>query len=174
MVLAAALAACGGPGVKSDWERQHEQQLVPREEPVVLPAYPGKRELIEFTVDAAGGFRFFIDPASLSVGSDGEVRYVLVARSAQGVENVSFEGMRCNSAELRLYALGRGGAWTGMSGEWRSMRERSAQRWQLTLFREFFCPLKDPITNVREGIQALRDGGHPALKGLTRDIPRGF
>jgi hypothetical protein len=160
LALAAALAACSGP--------------VPRDEPVVLPAYPERRELIEFAVDAAGGFRFFIDPASLSVGSDGEVRYVLVARSAEGGENVSFEGMRCNSAELRLYAFGRGGAWTGMPGEWRSMRERGAQRWHTTLFREFFCPQKDPIRNVREGIQALREGGHPAVKGLTGDIPRGF
>ncbi|MGH8517244.1 MAG: CNP1-like family protein [Panacagrimonas sp.] len=138
------------------------------------PAYPGKQALIEFAVDTAGGFRFFIDPASLSVGSDGEVRYVLVARSAEGAENVSFEGMRCNSAELRLYALGRGGAWTGLAGEWRSMRERSVQRWHATLFREFFCPQKDPIASVREGIQALREGGHPAVKGLTGDIPRGF
>jgi hypothetical protein len=161
LVLAAALAACSGPGA-------------PREEPVVLPAYPGKEELIEFKVDAAGEFRFFIDPASLSVGSDGEVRYALVARSAQGVENVSYEGMRCNSADLRLYAFGRGGAWTGTPGEWRAMRERSAQRWHTTLFREFFCPQKEPIRNVREGIQALRDGGHPAVRGLTGDIPRGF
>ena len=160
LVVAAALAACSGPGV--------------REEPVTLPAYPGKRALIEFAVDAPGGFRFFIDPAALSVGSDGEVRYALVARSAQGAENVSYEGMRCNSAEVRVYALGRDGAWAGTPGEWRSMRERGAQRWHSTLFREFFCPQKDPITNARDGIQALRDGGHPAAKGFTRDIPRGF
>lgn len=174
MVLVAGLAACGS-GVKSDWERQHEQQLAaPREEPVVLPAYPARRELIEFQVEQASGFRFFIEPASLSVGTDGEVRYVLVARSAAGAENVSFEGMRCNSAELRLYAFGREGAWAGTPGAWRSMQERGVQRWHRTLFREYFCPLKDPIANVREGVQALRDGGHPTVKGLTGDIPRGF
>jgi hypothetical protein len=174
LVLVAALAACSGPAVKSDWERQHERDLAPEEAPVVLPAYPGKVGLIEFKADAADGFRFFVDPATLSVGADGEVRYVLVARSTQGAENVSFEGMRCNSAELRLYAFGRDGAWAGTPGAWRSLQERGVQRWHRALFREYFCPLKDPIANAREGVQALRDGGHPAVKGLTGDIPRGF
>ena len=175
LFLAVALAACSGPGVKSDWERQHERELAltPKEEPLLLPAYPAARGLIEFPVEGASGFRFFVDPATLSVGAGGEVRYVLVARSAQGAENVSFEGMRCNSAELRVYALGRDGAWAARPGEWRSMQERSVQRWHTTLFREYFRPLKDPIANAREGVQALRDGGHPTVKGLTGDIPRG-
>jgi hypothetical protein len=159
--LAAALAACGH-GEKSDWERKHEERLPPPEEAVALPSYPKAEQLIEFFVAATSTFRFFIDAASISVGSDGVVRYVLVARSATGVDNVSFEGMRCTTGEVRTYALGRDGAWTGKPGEWRSIQPRSVQRWHNALYREYFCPQREPIGSAREGVDALRRGGHPA------------
>lgn len=41
------------------------------------------------------------------MGSDGIVRYVLVARSSAGTESVSFEGMRCATREVRIYAAQR-------------------------------------------------------------------
>lgn len=62
---------------------------------------------------ATSEFRFFVDAATLSVSDDGIVRYVLVARSPGGVDNVSLEGMRCATSEVRIYALGRDGAWVG-------------------------------------------------------------
>ena len=120
-------------------------------------------------VAATSEFRFFIDPASLSVGSDGVVRYVLVARSPAGVDNVSFEGMRCTSAEVRTYALGRDGAWTAKPGAWRTIEPRSVQRWHNALYREYFCPQKAPIGSAREGIDALRRGGHPFARGFSGD-----
>lgn len=154
----AALAACGH-APKSDWERQHEDRL-PAEEAAPLPQYPKREQLIEFFVSAASDFRFFIDPASLSVGDDGVVRYVLVARSPGGVENVSFEGMRCATAEVRLYAVGRDGGWAGKPGEWREIRPRSVQRWHNALYREYFCPQRQPIRSAEEGVSVLRRGGY--------------
>jgi hypothetical protein len=163
------IAGCGH-GETSDWERKHEERLAaPAEEALALPAYPKTGELIEFFVAATSEFRFFIDPASLSVGSDGVVRYVLVARSPAGVDNVSFEGMRCTSAEVRTYALGRDGAWTGKPGAWRTIEPRSVQRWHNALQREYFCPQKAPIGSAREGIDALRRGGHPFARGFSGD-----
>jgi hypothetical protein len=169
LLACAALASCGTTGEKSDWERKHEERLPPAEEALALPAYPRTGQLIEFFVAATSEFRFFIDPASLSVGSDGVVRYVLIARSPAGVDNVSFEGMRCTSAEVRTYALGRGGAWTGKPGAWRSIEPRSVQRWHNALYREYFCPQKEPIASAREGIDALRHGGHPFARGFSGD-----
>lgn len=156
--LVALLAGCGH-GPKSDWERKHEDRLPPPEEAVALPSYPKADQLIEFFVAATSEFRFFIDAASISVGDDGVVRYVLIARSPAGVDNVSFEGMRCTSAEVRIYALGRDGAWAGKPGEWRTIEPRSVQRWHNELYREYFCPQKQPIGSAREGISALRRGG---------------
>ena len=168
LCLCILIAGCGH-GEKSDWERRHEERLPPAEEALALPAYPKTGELIEFFVAATSDFRFFIDAASLSVGSDGVVRYVLVARSLAGVDNVSFEGMRCTSAEVRTYALGRDGAWTGNPGAWRSIEPRSVQRWHNALYREYFCPQKAPIASAGEGVDALRRGGHPFSRGFSGD-----
>ena len=171
-----ALAACGQPhGPKSEWERKHEDRLPPPppEEAAPLPPYPQRSQLIEFFVAATTEFTFFIDATSLGVGAGGVVRYVLVARSASGVENVSFEGMRCATSEVRLYAVGRDGRWSGKPGEWRTIAPRSVQRWHNALYREYFCPQKEPILGAQEGIDALRRGGHPLSKGFSGDEPRG-
>jgi hypothetical protein len=138
------LAACGAA------EQQRDE----------LPTPPQKRgELIEFFVAATSEFRFFVDAASLSVGSDGIVRYVLVARSPAGTENVSFEGMRCATREVRIYALGRDGAWVGRETEWRPIQPRGAHVWHNELYREYFCPYREPIGSAAKAVQALRTGG---------------
>lgn len=175
LALALALAGCGHAPT-SDWERKHEVALPSTDrasEVPPLPRYPQSRELIEFYVAATSEFRFFIDPASVSVADGGVVHYVLVARSGAGAENVSFEGMRCDRGEVRIYAVGRDGGWFGKPGEWRAIQPRSVQRWHNALYREYFCPQREAIASAREGVEALRRGGHPLSKGLGEDIPRG-
>jgi hypothetical protein len=171
--LLAALAGCAA-AEKSDWERKHEAQLASpaAAAPAVPPALPRERDLIEFFVAATSEFRFFVDPASVSVHKDGEVRYTLVARSSAGARNVTYEGMRCHSVEWRLYAIGRDGGWGGRAGEWRPIEPRSVQRWHNALFREYFCPQREPIASAAEGVEALRLGGHPLAKGLSGDAQR--
>lgn len=165
------LAACGASGPKSDWERANEEKLPAAEQQRdALPSPPQKRgELIEFFVAATSEFRFFVDAATLSVSDDGIVRYVLVARSPSGVDNVSFEGMRCATNEVRIYALGRDGAWVGRPTDWRVIEPRSVSRWHNELSRNYFCPQREPIVSAKEGVLALRQGGHPLTKGLGED-----
>jgi hypothetical protein len=148
----AALAGCGGaPVEKSDWELKHESQLQsPSEPPVSLPRYPPRGELLEFSAGPSREFRFFIEDASLSVAG-GIVRYTLVARSAEGVQNVSYEGMRCETGEVRIYAVGRDGGWSGTPGAW-----RSPLAWHRPLYRDYFCPFRQAIHSPAEGIAALR------------------
>lgn len=166
------LAACGASGPKSDWERANEEKLPPAEQQRdVQPTFPPRErgELIEFFVAATSEFRFFVDAATLSVSNDGIVRYVLVARSPSGVDNVSFEGMRCATNEVRIYALGRDGAWVGRPTDWRAIEPRSVSRWHNELSRNYFCPQREPILNAKEGVLALRQGGHPLTKGLSQE-----
>jgi len=85
----------------------------------VLPAYPRREALIPFFVSATTESDFLVDGASLSVADDGVVRYTLVARSRQGAESVSFEGIRCSSGEYRLYATGAGRQGTPIKAPWR-------------------------------------------------------
>ncbi|MGH8690914.1 MAG: CNP1-like family protein [Burkholderiales bacterium] len=160
LALGVALAGCAS-GPTSDWERQQEGRLPPAEMAAPLPPFPRRADLVEFDVAATSEFRFFIDAGSLSVGPDGVVRYALVARSDAGAENVSYEGMRCRTGEVRIYAIGHDGRWGGKPGEWRAIVPRSVQRWHYALYREYFCPHKQPIASPREGVDALQRGGHP-------------
>jgi hypothetical protein len=165
-----ALAACSSskPQEQSDWERQNLQGVATEEE-VNPPDYPLAKNLLAFAVPEAGGFRFFIDRASLSVSKDGLVRYVLVARSPEGADNVTFEGLRCASSEQRLYAVARSDHnWTAARGTWRPV---SSPR-HVSLARDYFCPQSTSIRDASEGIRALESGGHPFARGFAGDPVR--
>ena len=168
---ALALAVHVGLGIaqpKSDWEIEAERRGW-KEGEYQLPPPPKANDLIEFFVSAGTDFRFFVDQQSLSVGKDGVVRYTLVARSPSGAESVTYEGLRCSEGRLRVYAYGRsGGAWNERESEWRPIEPKTTQRWHNALLREYFCPMKVPIFDPAEGIDALRRGGHPNAAGLQR------
>ena len=148
-------------GGKSDWELEQEKRNW-QEADVRLPPYPRDDALIEIRVSSDTRFRFFVDPASLSSGPDGVVRYTLVARSPSGYANVSYEGIRCAAKEFKVFALGGDGRWTGRAGEWRPIEPKAFQRWHNELYAWFLCPNRQPIASAAEGADALRRGGHPA------------
>jgi len=158
---------------KSDWERQNEARLGREnsESEVVtrFPAFPRRENLIKFEVPSEGGFAFFVDRTSIGVGEDEVVRYVLVARSPNGNQNVSFEGLRCASGELRRYAVGQPDAtWHASSSPWQPL----ARPWHLVLHQEFFCPQSVPPRTAAEAVRALQQGGHPFWKGFDADSLR--
>lgn len=162
LMFCATLAAGQSSGFKSDWELKQEARDW-QELDVTFPA-PPKGELIEFFVSAASGFRFFVDPQSLSVGNDGVVRYTLVARSPSGAENVSYEGMRCSTASYRIYALGHGSNWTRAQGDWKTIQPKSVQRWHEALWTEYLCPNRIPVSSAAQAVEYLRLGGHSDSK----------
>ena len=117
---------------------------------MTLPPYPPRGELLEFSLGPASEFRFFIEAASLSM-ADGLVRYVLIARSPAGVRNVTYEGMRCSSGEVRVYAVGREGGWSASPGGW-----RSPLPWHRELHRAYFCPIQYSVHSRDDALRALR------------------
>lgn len=165
LFLLLALHACGALAQdKSDWERENEDRLKQADEQVVPPPALDKARLIELKLGPAAvtDFHYYVDPATVSVGADRIVRYVVVGRSASGVENVRFEGIRC-PGEYRIYAVGRpDGSWGGQPTEWRWV-PKEARAAENALARRYFCPVKQAIRSPQEGVDALRAGGHPAL-----------
>lgn len=151
------------PAAKSDWERQQEALEI-RDGEVAFPALPSDG-LVEIKVSAATSFRFFIDPKALAVTPEGIVRYTLVARSPSGVENVSYEGMRCGGTGMvRVYGFAHDGKWSVNPGtEWKEIVPRTVQRWHSELRSRYFCPNRGTIATAAEGLDALRRGGHPAI-----------
>ena len=128
-----------------------------------LPAFPKPGNLIEFYVSAATHNHFFIDGSSLSVGADGVVRYVLVVKTAGGATDISFEGMRCNSGEYKLYAIGRDdGSWAkARVDDWRPIENKTVNRYHAALYGDYFCSDHTPIADAAAGREALRHGKRP-------------
>lgn len=133
------------------------------EEEVRFPAFPQDANLREFYVSELTTHKFFIDAATLGVGKDGVVRYVLVVRTGGGTTNVTFEGIRCESREFRIYATGhRDGMWAqAHRSEWRRIENKPANRHHAALSRYLLCPGGSPIRTPAEGQEALRLGKHP-------------
>lgn len=161
VVLLAAWAALCGPAQA----RPDEDEEPPRgwqEDEVVLPAAPKAENLLSFYVSATTDNRFYIDTAAISVGSDGVVRYTLVVDTPGGVRNVSYEGMRCESKERRLYAFGRAdGTWSkARAVRWERITDATNNRHHAALFVEYFCPRGTLVASAQEAITALKKGSH--------------
>lgn len=156
-----SLAAQAGLGLRD----QDEDPDAPKweEEALQLPAFPQEGSLREFYVSATTTHKYYIDAATLSVGKDGVVRYVLVVRTGGGATNITYEGMRCERGEFRIYATGhRDGSWVPARGSvWRLIENKPTNRYHAALSRDFFCPIGNAIYTADEGREALRLGKHP-------------
>lgn len=162
LLLAAMFASAA---VLADFEEDYESKQW-QEIEVQLPAAPKQESLLPFYVSAATENRFFIDGATLSVGNDGVVRYVLLVLTPQGARNVTYEGMRCETRERRIYASGRqDGTWSkARKNEWVRIQEVYANRQHAALFLEYFCPIGNIVQNAAEARNALIKGEHPDNK----------
>ncbi|TCK17455.1 CNP1-like family protein [Thiogranum longum] len=120
------------------------------EQGLVLPAYPDveSRDLIEVDLLLKNyPFRLLIDPASVSVGKDGVVRYTAIIKSRSGATNVIYEGIRCSRGQYRRYAFGgQAGFQLAMNSRWRYIRggERGAEAYLKVLYDHFICPSPAP------------------------------
>jgi hypothetical protein len=135
---------------------------LPKELEPELPRYPREEDLLPFQVSGATKNRFFIDGASIAPGDDGVVRYTIVIKSAAGVANVSFEGMRCSTREFKRYAFGRSdGSWASARDiQWRPIGSQDVNPYHSVLYQDFFCPGLIPVRSQREAIDALKSGQH--------------
>ena len=137
-----------------------------QEKAVALPAAPLPENLLPFYVSAATDNEFYVDGVSLTVGSDGVVRYTLVVQAAGGAKNISFEGLRCETRERRIYAIGRldGTLSKSQNEGWQRVRDVPANRHHAALFYDYFCPGGAIVADADEARDALRRGGHPETR----------
>ncbi len=107
--------------------------------PVVLP--PAPSDLLRVHVTNPGSMQFFVDGKSISVEPGHIVRYTLVAKTAEGPRNVSYEGIDCVQRQWKLYAVWRNGAgkWEPTQDIWHDIPAQSVQRIHSTLYDDNFC-----------------------------------
>lgn len=131
---------------------------------VDLPPWPKDADLIEFRPDLPESpFRFYLDGRNLSRDAkDAVVRYTLVAESASGARNVSFEGVRCTlKGGYRVYAYGTGGRFSPIgSSDWLPIPETGSEAFRHDLWRNRFCVPRETRPRTLKEIQgALRNQG---------------
>ena len=157
MLIVPLVAAAQMPGFD---ESQGEHQR--REEAQVpLPQYPKPENYLPFQVSATTPFGFFVDAKSISVGADGVVRYTVIAKSPDGVLNISFEGMRCADGEFRVYAFGKSdNTWfKPRDSKWKPIRSESRNAQRAVLYSDYFCAVTGNIASAEDGVRALKSGG---------------
>ena len=141
-ILTAAMLLHGTANAQAQFEEDFDDTTKPWEEIAVqLPPMPRAASLLPFYVSATATQSFAIAPESLSVGSDGVVRYVMVARSQSGAENTSYDGLRCASLEHKSYAFGHtDGTWSrSRRTAWVPITGNAANRQYAALAESFFC-----------------------------------
>lgn len=144
-----------------EYEFDHERPWV--ELQTQLPAYPNPENLLQFDAGPASTNLHYVDAPSITVGEDGVVRFTLVIKSPQGAMNVSYEGIRCQTAEKRTYAFGRNDkTWArARISRWMDLENIAQNYAQRALARYFFCPGDRIVKNSEEAIDALKAGVHP-------------
>ncbi len=161
MKMLAALMLCLPLVAHAEWgefEREFEQDKPWVEVAAQLPPFPKAENLIEFNVSSATRNRYFVDKESISVGADKVVRYTVVIEAAGGARNISFEGLRCETSERRLYAYGHAdGTWSkARNAGWERIKLRSLLSYQKALIEDHFCPNGINVRDGKEAAQSLQ------------------
>ena len=131
-----------------------------QEAEVQMPSAVQRDALREFQVTASSSNRFYVDESSLDVGPDYVVRFVMVVQSSGGAETVTYEGIRCNTGEYKLYAHGRpDGEWVPpRRSEWKPLRTVRAHLPQAALAKNYLCDGVAPPRSRDVALRGLREG----------------
>ena len=152
LALAGAIGAASAqyiPMPQADWK---EVEAPP-------PPALSTRGLIPLEITGSS-LRFGVDPASVTVAGDGVVRYVVVATSSSGTTNAMYEGIRCSSGEVKVYARHNpDSGWVPLrNAEWQPLQNRPNSRHSLTVARTGACIGQGPSGSASEIVRALRTG----------------
>jgi hypothetical protein len=91
-----------------------------------------------------------LDPDTLRVTPDGIIRYVMVATAASGSTYASYEGIRCLTGEVKIYARhGATGQWIPVKDpQWKPLNDNQPSPHALALARQGACNSRAPTSHV--------------------------
>jgi hypothetical protein len=116
---------------------------------------------------SASSLRFGVDPDSVSVGPDSVVRYVVVAAGSSGVTNGIYEGIRCSTGEVKVYARHNpDSGWVpAKGGDWKDLYSVPNARYSLAVARNGACLGRAPNGPA---VQIVRDLRAPVDRRFER------
>jgi CNP1-like family len=124
-----------------------------------LPPLPQESNLLPFEVSGNTPLQFAIDRNSLSVGSDGVVRYTVVVTSPAGARNVNYEGIRCDTYEWRLYAglnADHDGWDRTVANEFTRIENGALNAYHAALYQDYMCANKMPTGKAAQILENIR------------------
>jgi len=144
LVLMAGLAVAQIADSDPDWK----ESAVP-----APPAFETSR-VIDLDMPRHMAVRLGVDPESIRVTGDGVVRFVMVARSPGGSVNATYEGIRCKTAEVKLYARYTSAkVWSSVSNpEWTPLRNNQPSQHALAFARQGACDGRSAVTSTPQAI----------------------
>jgi hypothetical protein len=104
--------------------------------------------------------KFGVDPSTLKITPDGIVRYVMVATNSTGSVNAFYEGIRCQTGEVKTYArYNASGQWSPVQvPEWAPLNGNQGSRHALALARQGACHDRSTAaSDVQEIVTRLKD-----------------
>jgi hypothetical protein len=144
-----------------EWEADFDEDKKSwKEIEVLIPSYPQPENLVRVQTGSATSHQFYIDAKSVSLGDDGVVRYTVVVKTGGGATNVTFEGMRCQTRQRKLYAVGHTDqTWArARDPRWQRVTLRDLTPHHHTLYHDYFCPAPTRPTPPRQALDALKRG----------------
>jgi hypothetical protein len=126
-----------------------------------LPPLPSEANLLPFNVSENTPLKFAVDKNSLSVGSDGVIRYTVVVTSPAGARNVNYEGIRCDNYTWRLYAGINEDqtAWDRtVANDFQRIENGELNAYHAALYQDYFCSNKLPIGSAKVIAENIRYG----------------
>lgn len=119
------------------------------------PAY-STQKLIKVEGPAASSLKFGVDPATISIGPDYVVRYVIVLQGPAAVTAV-YEGIRCNTGSKRVYARRNGDSdWETVKEDWMPLNQSSATKYAWNMARDGVCIGVATNNSVRDIVRDLQ------------------
>ena len=125
-----------------------------------IPPYPKPENLVQLKAGNVTSHRFYVDASSVSLGEDGVMRYTVVVKTTGGATNVTFEGMRCETRERKVYAIGHSdGTWVrARDPKWQRIELRELTPYYYVLYREYFCSGAHARPPPKQAVEALKAG----------------
>jgi hypothetical protein len=115
---------------------------------------------LEMIAPSTSALKYGLDPSALTIGSDGVVRYVVVAYSPGGSVNAFFEGLRCATGEVKTYARStRLGQWSpATQAKWVLIDGSLPTRFAMHLSQRGVCDItRVAVKTVPQLIELLRN-----------------
>lgn len=125
--------------------------------------------LVPLDMGHSSDLRWGVDPASIRIGTDRVVRYVVVGQGEAGAVNAYYEGLRCDTAEVRLYARHlRDGDWVPSTQGWKPLQDNASARHSLAVARGGACMGQAPNSSPDQIARDLVQGPNYQFRNEVR------